>query len=229
MDLNRTIAWINKTEGRDKFCKIIQYGSRFLKYNLTDKKLQARFNGLFTGMRDARKLFRLFKSINEAHKILETLNKGGTDEVEIALNVLNRFAFLLYWVFDNIAILSTIKFLSSDPKSHSKYGAFFWFWALIISLFQSIRKLNDLSRRERLEKNDLSKNQEDNTVTKKNLAKIQKDKKDQYINIVKNLGDLITASQGSTIFTKITGKTFTDGWMGAGGFVSAVITSYQLY
>lgn len=180
-------------------------------------------------MRDARKLFRLFKSVNEAHKILETLNKGGTDEVEIALNVLNRLAFLLYWIFDNIAILSSIKFLSNDPKKFGKYGAFFWFWALIISLFQSIRKLNDLNRREKLEKNELSKNQEDNTMSKKNLTKIQKDKNDQYINIVKNLGDLITASQGSSIFTKLTGKNFNDGWMGAGGFVSAVITSYQLY
>ena len=226
MDLNRTISWINKTEGRDKFCKIIQYGSRFLKYNLTDKQLAARFSGLFVGMRDARKLFRLFKSINEAHKILEILNKGSTDEIDVALNILNRLAFLLYWVFDNIAILGTIKFLTTDSKKFTKYGSFFWFWALIFSLVQSVRKLNDLNKKER---NDRRADPENQEATQKKLAKTASEKKDQYLNIIKNLGDLITASQGSDIFPKLTGKTFTDGWIGAGGFVSAVITSYQLY
>ena len=28
--LNQTIKWLNKTEGRDKILKILQYGSRFL-------------------------------------------------------------------------------------------------------------------------------------------------------------------------------------------------------
>jgi hypothetical protein len=177
-------------------------------------------------MRDARKLFRLFKSINEAHKILEILNKGGSDEVEVILNILNRLAFLLYWIFDNLAILGHIKFLSTEPKKFNKYGAFFWFWALIISLVQSVRKVNDLCKKEKQEKRGDQENQE---ITQKKLAKLGSDKKDQYLNIVKNLGDLITASQGSNIFPKLTGKTFTDGWIGAGGFVSAVITSYQLY
>jgi len=91
---------------------------------------------------------------------------------------------------------------------------------------QSVRKVNDLCKKEKQEKRGDQENQE---ITQKKLAKLGSDKKDQYLNIVKNLGDLITASQGSNIFPKLTGKTFTDGWIGAGGFVSAVITSYQLY
>ena len=177
-------------------------------------------------MRDARKLFRLFKSINEAHKILEILNKGSTDEIGVALDILNRLSFLLYWIFDNIAILGTIKFLTTDSKKFTKYGSFFWFWALIFSLVQSVRKLNDLHKKDR---NDRRADPENQEATQKKLAKTAAEKKDQYLNIIKNLGDLITASQGSDIFPKITGKTFSDGWIGAGGFVSAVITSYQLY
>lgn len=178
-------------------------------------------------MRDARKLFRLFKSVNEAHKILEILNKGGADQLEVALNLLNRFAFLLYWIFDNIAILGSIKFLSVDSKKNSKYGAFFWFWALIFSLITAFKKMSELNNREKLEK--ASQNPENKESVQKRLEKINNDKKDQYLNIIKNLGDLITASQGSEIFPKLTGRSFTDGWIGAGGFVSAVITSYQLY
>ena len=33
--LDRTIAWLNKTEGRDKFCKAVQYGARILKHKAT--------------------------------------------------------------------------------------------------------------------------------------------------------------------------------------------------
>ena len=79
-------------------------------------------------MRDARKLFRLFKSVNEAHKILEILNKGGSDEVGVVLDLLNRLAFLMYWIFDNIAILGTIKFLSIDPKKY------IWCFLLVLGI-----------------------------------------------------------------------------------------------
>ena len=35
--MDRTIAFLNQAEGRDKFCKFIQYGSRFLMYIETGK------------------------------------------------------------------------------------------------------------------------------------------------------------------------------------------------
>lgn len=71
--LDRTIAWLNKTEGRDKFCKAIQYAARILKHRATlegNKESALKFDGLFVGMRNARKLFRLFKSMNEYQKLV---------------------------------------------------------------------------------------------------------------------------------------------------------------
>ena len=74
-------------EGRDKFCKMIQYASRFIKYNAQGKNenVHKAFDGLFgklflflcsltelfaiANMGTARKLFRLFKSFNEYVKI----------------------------------------------------------------------------------------------------------------------------------------------------------------
>jgi len=35
---------------------------------------------------------------------------------ELSLNVLTRMGFLLYWVFDNLAILAAIKFIKRDAK-----------------------------------------------------------------------------------------------------------------
>ena len=59
--LDKTIKWIDKTgnrssfnvkklEGRDKFCKAIQYASRFLMWaSLTqNKQLSDKFKGLFS-------------------------------------------------------------------------------------------------------------------------------------------------------------------------------------
>lgn len=181
-------------------------------------------------MRDARKMFRLFKSLNELQKILEFVNKGSSDQVDLLLNLLNRAAFFLYWVFDNIAILSTIKFLSKDPKTYNKFGAFFWFWALVLAIIQTLRKLVDNHQRIDYENADLVKasNSESEKVQNK-IKKLKLERTTHILNIVKNLGDLITASQGSEIFPKLTKRNFTEGWIGAGGFVSAVITSYQLY
>lgn len=49
------------------------------------------------------------------------------------------------------------------------------------------------------------------------------------LNIIKVLGDVIPAGQGSEFFDKVLGFTANDSWCGLGGLVSAVLTSYQLY
>lgn len=118
--LDRIIAWLNKTEGRDKFCKAIQYGARILKHNAVvngDKELALRFDGLFVGMRNARKLFRLFKTINEYQKLVEILTKKG-NSFDKALNALNRIFFGLYWyVLLDIGSLTTLESLELSSSS----------------------------------------------------------------------------------------------------------------
>ena len=40
--MNRTVVWFNKTEGRDKLCKTIQYASRFLMWAMLQKNNKPR-------------------------------------------------------------------------------------------------------------------------------------------------------------------------------------------
>jgi hypothetical protein len=62
LSLERTVKWIDKTgiffylilEGRDKFCKAIQYACRFLKFHYeqkgdtqTSKKIEVLFGNFF--------------------------------------------------------------------------------------------------------------------------------------------------------------------------------------
>lgn len=91
-------------------------------------------------MRDARKLFRLFKTINEYKKIQDLLKKGSSDHVDLLLNILTRIAFGIYWLFDNLAILSKLKIIDKDPKPYGKTGALFWLIALATNLILVIKE-----------------------------------------------------------------------------------------
>ncbi len=90
-------------------------------------------------MRDARKLFRLFKSLNEFKKIKELVSGKNGINIDVILNVLVRGSFMIYWLFDNLAILSKIKVLEKDPKPYGKLGASFWLLALVFNLILVVK------------------------------------------------------------------------------------------
>lgn len=60
-------------------------------------------------------------------------------------------------------------------------------------------------------------------------AAIKKKKFDNTLNLLKNLGDMVTASQALSLPKQLFGFDFNDGHVGLGGLTSAVITCYQLY
>ena len=85
-------------------------------------------------MRDARKLFRLFKSLMEYQKIQELLKKPDAPHRKI-LNILSRLGFFFYWIFDNIQILGKVKYLPKvDVEKAGKRASFFWLLALLFSI-----------------------------------------------------------------------------------------------
>jgi hypothetical protein len=67
------------------------------------------------------------------------------------------------------------------------------------------------------------------TEYKVKRASLNKRKFDNTLNLLKNLGDMVTASQGISLPKTLFGFDFNDGQVGFGGFLSAVITCYQLY
>ena len=173
-------------------------------------------------MKTARKLFRLFKSVNEYKKIMEILGKGKLSQTD-TLNALSRLAFLLYWFFDNLTVLASVKFLNLDAKQMNKYGAFWWFVGLVLGQAVCFINLADIASEEaKLRK------QERSETTTKELQKLKAKKFTEYLNILKQAGDMVTSSQAIELPSKF-GFNFNDGHVGLGGFVSAVITMYQLY
>jgi hypothetical protein len=63
--MEQVIKFLEKTEGRDKITKALQYLLRILKASVSSPDLAARLHGLFVASADARKIFRLLKSLNE--------------------------------------------------------------------------------------------------------------------------------------------------------------------
>lgn len=173
-------------------------------------------------MKTARKLFRLFKSINEYHKFLDFISKKELTQVDM-LNAASRIAFLLYWFFDNLTVLSSVKFIKYDAKQMNKYGSFWWFVGLVLGQAVSVIKLSELTQQEAA-----LKRKEKNEENRKALKAIQAQKFTEYLNILKQAGDMVTSSSAIELPNKF-GFSFNDGHVGLGGFVSAVITMYQLY
>lgn len=99
-------------------------------------------------MRDARKLFRLGKSIVEYQKIMQLNNQKSPQHKKI-LNILSRLGFLFYWIFDNIQILAKVKFLEGvDTAKAAKRAAFFWLLGLVFSVIVVAIQIIETSQEE---------------------------------------------------------------------------------
>ena len=175
-------------------------------------------------MASARKFFRLFKSFNEYHKILQLLKAGG-DQFKLAINVLARVGFLVYWFFDNLAILSKVKFLDFDVKRMTKLGSIAWLFALVMGQISAAVAMSEVVAAETKLQGE-SKNDSD---YKSKVAAINNKKFNAILDLIKNAGDMITASHGAEVPQNLLGRQWNEGQIGAGGLTSAVITCYKLY
>ena len=75
---------LNKTEGRDKLFKVIQFWVRFLAYHtrLTDEALSKRLTLLWRGILQARKIFWMGKSVIEFQQVKDLLMSKAADETD---------------------------------------------------------------------------------------------------------------------------------------------------
>ena len=119
--------------------------------------------------------------------------------------------FLFYWLFDNLGILSTIKFLQYDPKRMNKIASFAWSFGLSFGLVKNMLELYKIILSQAKEKE------------KKNCDLLIFAK---LLEIIGKLGDLLVSVNGTEIPLMLTGKGINEGVLGAGGFISAVIAIY---
>ena len=97
-------------------------------------------------MADARKLFRLFKWINEYQKTVDMLDKPPIDwdQIDLIGNILARLSFAGFWAFDNLFILAKLKIIRRNSESFKKPAQFFWWCGILFNLILALRKLSTL-------------------------------------------------------------------------------------
>lgn len=171
--------------------------------------------------RDSRKIFRLFKSINELQQLQLKVTKDlvwQQNRTPVYLDILSRLGFFFYWIFDNIQILSSIKFIKADPNYHLKLASWGWFVGIIFGIARHLYDLMELLKKKRSKFEDV----EEQKKISFNINKL-------IIDIIGKLGDLVTASNGIGLPQKFFGKGFSDGTIGIAGFIAALVSLWNVY
>ena len=117
--------------------------------------------------------------------------------IDNILSILVRFFFGVYWIFDNLNILSKIKILSYDAKHMGKMGATFWLLALLTNLILLIKQFLANSEKVRKMSKYGSTSESEVKEKSKELKSLLVKKKGIVMNIVKVVGDIIPSGQAS--------------------------------
>jgi len=106
------ISMVNKTEGRDKLLKIVQFGARFFKWQ-SSKADAAIWNNLYLSVQEGRKSVRVLKGINKVDQIFDEVPKADS-LFEKSLIFGNWMCMALFWHWDYILYAHKIKFVKLD-------------------------------------------------------------------------------------------------------------------
>lgn len=136
----RTFRLLEKTSGRDRLCRVIQYGSKFISWLLQQEgvsdEVVVRVRTLESSISTARKLFRLGKSFDHLRVAFQTIHlKDPIQRFLITFAKINRFLFLL---FDHLVWAGRVKLLKVDTKRWTKNSARFWLLAVVCCLLRDM-------------------------------------------------------------------------------------------
>ena len=109
------------------------------------------FMNLFSvNMSNARKLFRLFKSLLEYQKINAMLGKADSMSVrKLIFSLIPRIAFFFYWMFDHLIVMHKVNFYRGiELKWIMKQWAKCWVIANTTTIIGSILDLVELAKEE---------------------------------------------------------------------------------
>lgn len=125
-------------------------------------------------------------------------------------------------MLDNIAILSIVRLWRFNAEEYIKKGFFFWFLGLLTFLVATIKSLINVMQQLKQLKVETQKDEI-------KLKELEQQRKEHFLLLIKTLGDLIPSSQGCGLFKKVFGFDASDALVGWGGFISAIISNYQLF
>mmetsp|Transcript_49072 Transcript_49072/g.71687 ORF Transcript_49072/g.71687 Transcript_49072/m.71687 type:complete len:287 (+) Transcript_49072:263-1123(+) len=228
----------DKTEGRDKFAKVMQYGSRFWAWYLLSannkSEVGQKFYKLYLLTQLSRKCFRVMKVINEVDKLNDTLKKKNEMEPWLlTVNVLKHLGISAFWIFDNMVYFNEANMSPLERATALKYEARGWFISSIAGIvsFVTDMTLNCNRRSTLLNQLDGEANHERRLCLEAQIEKLSRMQFKNFLLLIKSTCDMLCSANmpGLCIPEKVWGKKFNDGVVGLLGVVSGTATCLTLW
>lgn len=145
--ITKFISLLNKTAGREKILRLLQYLTRFLAVQYKSglsRQLQVEFGTV-------RKLLRFFKPLNHVQDAARLYdNKIAPDQWIRWLSIIKNLGYVGYLSLDQINLLRILKLVKPTPftaKRVPRLTNWFWFVALIAGLCSDLRNLYTSQRK----------------------------------------------------------------------------------
>ncbi|KAF3441272.1 hypothetical protein FNV43_RR15185 [Rhamnella rubrinervis] len=206
-ELALVVLYLNKAEARDKICRAIQYGSKFLS---NGEPGTAQNVDKSTSL--ARKVFRIFKFVNDLHSLISPTPKGTP--LPLVLLGKSKNALLSTFLFlDQIVWLGRTGIYKNKERAEliGRISLFCWLAGELGRLSASMKKLEkDLKNTNKYHNDEYR-------------AKLKKSN-ERSLALVKAGLDIVVAVGLLQLAPKKVNPRVT----GAFGFVSSLISCYQL-
>ncbi|XP_073269928.1 peroxisomal membrane protein 11D-like [Primulina huaijiensis] len=216
-ELALAVLYLNKAETRDKLCRSIQYVSRFLSNGEPGTA-----QNVEKSVALARKVFRLFKFINDLHALISP-SAPGTPIPLILLGKSKNALLSTFLFLDQFVWLGRSGIYKNKERTEliGRISLFCWLGSSICSTLVEIGEIGRLSiSMKNLEKELKNTNKYKNEQYK---SKVQ-ESNERSLAFVKAALDIVVAVG----LLKLTPNKVTPRVSGAVGFVSSLISCYQL-
>ncbi|XP_040988882.1 peroxisomal membrane protein 11C-like [Juglans microcarpa x Juglans regia] len=216
-ELALVVLYLSKAEARDKICRAIQYGSKYLS---NGEPGTAQNVDKSTSL--ARKVFRLFKFVNDLQALISPTPPGTP--LPIILLGKSKNALLSTFLFlDQIVWLGRTGIYKNKERTDllGRISLYCWLSASICTTLVEVGELGRLSASMKKLEKDLNKN--DKYQNEQYRAKLKKSN-ERSLALIKAALDLAVAVG----LLQLVPKKVTPRVTGALGFVSSLISCYQL-
>ncbi|WOL05700.1 peroxisomal membrane protein 11-5-like [Canna indica] len=217
-ELALLILYLNKAEARDKICRAIQYGSKFLS---NGEPGTAQNVDKTTSL--ARKVFRLFKFVNDLHALISPPSPGTP--LPVILLGKSKNALLSTFLFLDQFVWASRTGIYKNKERADRLGRISLFCWMGSSGCTTLIELIEIGRTSAAIKK-----------LEKEMKKAEQCKDDQYQIKLKQLNQrqlsLIKASIDFVVafgLLQLAPKKVTPRVTGALGFISSMISCYQLF
>lgn len=216
-ELGLLVLYLNKAEARDKICRAIQYGSKFLSNGEPGK---AQNVDKTTSL--ARKVFRLFKFVNDLHALISP-SPQGTPLPLILLGKSKNALLSTFLFLDQFVWLGRTGVIDNKERTElvGRISLYCWLGSSICTSLVELGELGRLSgSMKKIEREIKNSNKYDNEQYQAKLKKSN----ERTLSLIKAGIDTVVAVG----LLQLAPEKVTPRVTGAFGFISSLISCYQL-